>query len=486
MRTGHAKVGRHSRLSAPLGALGGAVWAKLRGLRVSWLQLSIVAAASAVALGFAHPVAPRAPTIRAAAETATTLFALAAAGLVRAQFIHTLQVKKLLLLAALLTLASTEFLGSVLPALLQARSGSWLTAAMPLGQLFVAATLAATAVTPPGKVTIGRNKPLVLAAALSVLATAVAESGGLLLRGQLLVRQASRDAAMDYAVWHPFGLIVLVGAAALFGFAAIVFARRARQEEDRIFSLFASAAVLLLAARLYYVAIPWASPETLTLREALRFVAAALILAAVIRRELEMRSAMTRLAAILERRRVAEDLHDGLAQDLAFIAASEARMAEKLGPRHPVVVAARRALAISRNTIGELSDTTSTSMQETLEVVAQEFRERFGIAIGVHVRSDKEWSPEAQDHVARITREAIANAAGHGHAQHVAVTLERANGWASLRVSDDGRGVHNGSLSPRPEGFGSRNMREHAEALGGSLATHTADNGGTELELIFS
>ena len=56
-----------------------------------------------------------------------------------------------------------------------------------------------------------------------------------------------------------------------------------------------------------------------------------------------------------ERRRIARDLHDGLAQDLAFIAAHGDQIAREAGEEHPLAIAARRALALSRGAIADLS-----------------------------------------------------------------------------------------------------------------------------------
>ena len=90
--------------------------------------------------------------------------------------------------------------------------------------------------------------------------------------------------------------------------------------------------------------------------EALRGLACALILAAAVVAERRVDARMSKAAALAERRRVARDLHDGIAQDLAFIAAHGPRFAEELGDQHPMVIAARRALAISRFAISELSN----------------------------------------------------------------------------------------------------------------------------------
>ena len=222
----------------------------------------------------------------------------------------------------------------------------------------------------------------------------------------------------------------------------------------------------------------WIAP-----REGLRLRAAVLILAAAVRRQVQMGSERAKAAVIAERRRVARDLHDGLAQDLAFIAAHGARIAGDLGADHPLAIAARRALAISRDTIAELSDSASTTAEEALEAVARELRQRFDIAIAIDCHRDTEPAPEARDHVARIAREAIANAARHGGAENVTVSLRRTGAGIVLRVCDDGCGIERAARAAG-EGFGLRSMRERAATLGGYLNHRQRESGGTELEVV--
>jgi signal transduction histidine kinase len=217
----------------------------------------------------------------------------------------------------------------------------------------------------------------------------------------------------------------------------------------------------------------------------LRLLAFALILAGAVRLELQMRIGVARAAAIAERRRVARDLHDGLAQDLAFIAAHSERLAESMGDEHPVALAATRALALSRGTITELSDWGLTPTYEALESIAHELRARFEIAIAVDARLDADLEPSTRDHVARIAREAIANAARHGRAENVIVSLKRTDDGLALRVRDDGCGMWGETGFKDPEGFGLRSMRERAAGLGGYLTVRQRETGGTELEVVF-
>src|SRR5581483_4650091 len=217
---------------------------------------------------------------------------------------------------------------------------------------------------------------------------------------------------------------------------------------------------------------------------AMRVLAAAILLSAAVVLERRVRARVARAAALAERHRVARDLHDGIAQDLAFIAAHGAQIATEMGEEHPVVVAARRALAVSRSTISDLSDPAGATASEALDAVAHELRDRFDIAIAVHAQIDDHVPSAVREHLSRIAREAIANAARHGNARNVLVSLRRAEGGLSLRVIDDGRGIPVDAGEAIPEGFGIRSMRERAGSLGGHLTVRHPAHGGTELEVV--
>jgi signal transduction histidine kinase len=182
-----------------------------------------------------------------------------------------------------------------------------------------------------------------------------------------------------------------------------------------------------------------------------------------------------------QRRQLARDLHDGLCQDLAFIASHASRLAGEAGEDHPVVVAARRALATARGTLAELSAAEAPDLTHALRRVAEELAGRFRIAVEVRAEP-MDVDPEDREDIVRIAREAIVNAAKHGDARHVRVEFLRRHEGLVLRVSDDGSGIE--PASTRIEGFGMTSMRERAASLGASLHAGSTPDGGTELELV--
>jgi signal transduction histidine kinase len=84
----------------------------------------------------------------------------------------------------------------------------------------------------------------------------------------------------------------------------------------------------------------------------------------------------------------------------------------------------------------------------------------------------------------RIVREAVANAARHGRAGRIAVSLTCSH-ELRLSVADDGCGFDPATRPTHPDaGFGLLSMGERAEALGGSLAVRSAPGAGATIEVV--
>jgi signal transduction histidine kinase len=79
----------------------------------------------------------------------------------------------------------------------------------------------------------------------------------------------------------------------------------------------------------------------------------------------------------------------------------------------------------------------------------------------------------------RVAQESLTNVAKHSGATQVEVTLSaRPDGKLSMRVGDNGRGLHrDGRRSPLA--FGLKSMTERVRVLGGSLRIESGSEGGT-------
>ena len=455
-----------------------------RQARVAWSRAAapvamLVTGSVGVAFALAvHVDAVSGPGLRAALETMMTLFAFAAAWLLRAQFTSSRRLRDLLLVGAALALGLTNLWASALPAAMDEGARSSFSSAELWGQIGGGAILAAAAFTRPDRLVIRSRRPVVIIGLLVLGALAVSGLGALLWAAQ---SGAGLPGHMLSRRWVP---LLVFAAAGPMAYAAAAFTRRRQQEGDRTAALLALAALLLASATASDLLTRSLPAGTIGADDGLRLIAFSLILAAAVVLERRVRRRLAKSAALAERRRVARDLHDGLAQDLAFIAAHGPSIAQEMGDQHPVVVAARRALAISRNTISELADPDGATAHESLEAVAHELRDRFDVKIAVDAQPGADIASHAREHLSRIAREAIANAARHGRARNVVVSLRHAERGVALRVIDDGCGIAKVDGEFVAEGFGLTSMRERAAALGGSMSVRSAPRGGTELEVV--
>ena len=188
-----------------------------------------------------------------------------------------------------------------------------------------------------------------------------------------------------------------------------------------------------------------------------------------------------------ERRRIARDIHDSLAQDLAFIAA-RVRVLER-DPTASVrldhlAIAATRALEHSRTTISTLTRPLDEPLDAALARNATEVAERHGGHADLHLQPGVVVPPATRESLVMILREAVANAMRHGRAGSVDVSLSQQS-WLRLRVTDDGRGFDAAARAAGSDAaFGLQSMEERAQALGGGLVVRSAPGAGTTIEVV--
>jgi signal transduction histidine kinase len=460
-----------------------------RWMRCGVLYPAVVVAGSAILFGIPRPIHLNAAGARAAIETLIAASTLVSAGLLSVSFRHHHRRSDLLLLTALAAVGLSDFVFSALPALLGSEKFSLGLASQIACDALAAAAFVAAAFTPADATTGTGLAPLrtagVVAAATIALATLIG-----LIAGEPSLVGASPRTGIGAAADHPVLL-----AEAVFSSAALLVAGAAffgRPERDA--RALGCASFLLAAARLQYLVLPAIGPDWVTARDGLRLVAYGLLLVTALGRNAQTRRAIAAASLAVERERIARDLHDGLAQDLAFIALHGQRLSSELGADHPLTLAARRAVAASRGVIVDLSASDADSTAVALRQVADELAARFGTEIDVRLPSDgdgdgydaepAEVAPGQREDVVRIAREAIVNAARHGGAHHVSLALDKHAGQVRLRISDDGRGIYHAKAHGRA-GFGLQMMRARASALGGHLAIHGAEQGGVEVEVTF-
>jgi signal transduction histidine kinase len=263
--------------------------------------------------------------------------------------------------------------------------------------------------------------------------------------------------------------------------ASVGFSLRARQTDDELLGWFALAATLAAFSRLNYVLFPSGYSDWVFTGDFFRLGANLLILVGAGKQISAYQRQAAEAAVLAERRRIARDLHDGLAQDLAFISMQASRLMNE-EQADSIAVAADRALADSRGAISALSSPPDEPLADSVTRMANLLGRRSDAEIKVHVETEVEASHERREALLRILSEAISNAIRHGGASMIIVRLSGGRGLR-LAVADNGNGF-DPDVARASGGFGLATMRDRAEQLGGSLVLRARPGQGTEVEVL--
>lgn len=194
------------------------------------------------------------------------------------------------------------------------------------------------------------------------------------------------------------------------------------------------------------------------------------------------------LAVSEERARLAREIHDGVAQELAGVAFLvddiNARLTQD--ELRPDLAALRseltRMVSELRLSIFELRSVVAAEegLGAALSSYSREVGARAGLTVHLVLQeAESRLSPEVEMELLRIVQEAMANILKHAHAKNVWVMLRTSPPKATIRVSDDGVGLQ----PARRDSFGLEIMRERAQRIGGMVEVRARPGGGTVVEV---
>ncbi|MBX5461303.1 MAG: ATPase [Steroidobacteraceae bacterium] len=198
---------------------------------------------------------------------------------------------------------------------------------------------------------------------------------------------------------------------------------------------------------------------------------------------------------IVERERIARELHDTLLQGFQGLILRFQAVAERIPPREPAREMMERALERADQVMVEGRDRVKElrSTSDTLHDLPQAFAnvgEQFALDQGCEFRvavegTQRELHPILREEIFLIGREAIINAFHHARAGKIEVDV--AYGRTELRVSvrDDGCGIDAAVLRAggRPGHWGLAGMRERAKKISAHLEIWSRAGAGTEVQL---
>lgn len=195
-----------------------------------------------------------------------------------------------------------------------------------------------------------------------------------------------------------------------------------------------------------------------------------------------------------ERRRIARELHDSTAQELAVVAMNLSRLEEWIEGRNPW---AENLLADSLAVLNEgnrdlrtLAHLLHPPMLEELGLIGalrdyvEGFSARSGVEVEFEFAEDFERCPEQiETALFRVVQESLSNVHRHSESKFARVTLARVRDTIELTVADRGRGLPAGLLIGAAEharvGVGISGMRQRMAQLRGRLEISSNETGTT-------
>jgi PAS domain S-box-containing protein len=191
-----------------------------------------------------------------------------------------------------------------------------------------------------------------------------------------------------------------------------------------------------------------------------------------------------------EQRRIGQDLHDGLCQQLAGIELMSQVLEQKLAPRSKSDAArvgeiaghVRDAISQTRLLARGLSPVTLDS--EGLMSALEELASNTGKMFKVSCRFECDPPVLVDDHAVathlfRIAQEAVSNAVKHGKAAQITIQLAKERNRAVMTVTDNGAGFP--EIVPRKKGMGLWIMQSRAGMIGGTLISANQSGGGARI-----
>jgi PAS domain S-box-containing protein len=190
-------------------------------------------------------------------------------------------------------------------------------------------------------------------------------------------------------------------------------------------------------------------------------------------------------AADVERRRIADLLHDDALQTLLFLR-QEVQVARR-GPApealDPISDGLDAAIAALRRTVAELHPVVRrhAGLEPALQALADEVAGRSGL--DVRVASEADAAGFYDQLILTLTRELLVNVVKHADAGHATVDVSRRDGRIVLAVTDDGRGTSEREVADAAAKghVGLASCFHRAEALGGSGCLEDAEPRGTRV-----
>ncbi len=214
--------------------------------------------------------------------------------------------------------------------------------------------------------------------------------------------------------------------------------------------------------------------------------------------QIQLSEKLRDLAVLEERSRIAQEIHDGLAQligsmrlwsDDALLSLENENYKAVENSLNKIESAARDAYSSLRDEMLGLRVTVFPD-KDLLAVISEyltRFQRQWGLktilTIDELAQNSRPWpiSPEAEIQLIRILQEALTNVRRHANASKIFVRMSTTEARLRVRISDDGLGF---DMDQIPEDrLGMRIMRERAAHVSGSITVTSKPGAGTNLDV---
>lgn len=203
-----------------------------------------------------------------------------------------------------------------------------------------------------------------------------------------------------------------------------------------------------------------------------------------------------RITLMNERQMLANEIHDSLAQTLAYMKMRVAMLREALSSDdetlsakylNDVDDAVESAYSGLRELIGQFRYRMDPrGLLPALEDIIRSFCDTSGVTIDfANCTRDMNLTPDQEVQVFHIVQEALVNICKHAHARQVKLVMEARDGRYVITIDDDGIGLRTGQGRPDGLHFGMNIMRERAQRIGGQIAISNGAGQGTRVRLEF-
>jgi signal transduction histidine kinase len=193
-----------------------------------------------------------------------------------------------------------------------------------------------------------------------------------------------------------------------------------------------------------------------------------------------------------ERRQIARDLHDTLAQNIALLHMKLDQLSgdhtllnitNVIGEINIMRDIADEAYLQVRQTLDNLNPVLTEDLMDSINKMAAQVGARAGFMVTLNVFGAPSPIPSVvNSQIYFIIKEALINIEKHAFASKVKISLLWTENNLDIMMEDNGVGYQTGALN-RESHYGLKIMRERASQVGGSLQIKRIKSGGTEVSI---